>query len=127
MADKSKKTITLRLNRESDPTEKVKKKIQHKEGIPPDEQRLIFDGQKKEDDCFLSGYNVTNKSTLHLVIILRGGTQIFVKTLTGKMITLEVEPADTIVNVKIKIQDKERIPPDQQRLLFDGKKLEDSR
>ena len=126
MADKSKKTITLRLNLKSDPTEKVKKKIQHKEGIPPDEQRLIFDGQKKEDGCFLSGYNVSNKSTLHLVIVLRGGTQIFVKTLTGKMITLEVEPADTIVNVKIKIQDKEGIPPDQQRLLFDGKKLEDS-
>ena len=86
MADKSKKTITLRLNLESDPTEKVKKKIQHKEGIPPDEQRLIFDGQKKEDGYFLSGYYVSNKSALHLVIILREGTQIFVKTLTGKMI-----------------------------------------
>ena len=86
MADKSKNTITLRLNLESDPTEKLKKKIQHKEGIPPDEQRLIFDGQKKEDGCFLSGYYVSNKSALHLVIILREGTQIFVKTLTGKMI-----------------------------------------
>ena len=71
--DKSEKTITLRLDLESDPTEKVKKKIQHKEEIPPDEQRLIFDGQKMEDGCFLSDYNFSNKSTLHLVIILRGG------------------------------------------------------
>ena len=103
----------------------VKHMIQEKEGIPPHQQRLVYSGKSLENDRNVSDYKIKHESTLHLVLRLRGGMQIFVKN--GKTITLNVKTSDTIKNVKTVIELEEGVPAPEQRLIFAGKVLEDGR
>jgi ubiquitin C len=140
------KTVTLQVS-SSDSVETVKDMIQAKEGLPIHLQRLIFSGRQMEDRRMLSDYGIQKESTLHLVLRLRSkfGTvrlskidyeemtgitvgrsmQIFIKTLAGKKYDIQVTNSETIKELKSKIQRKEGISIQSQRLVYAGQVLAD--
>ncbi|CAM0870997.1 unnamed protein product [Alopecurus aequalis] len=120
------KTITLEVKR-SDTIYSVKAMIQHKEGIPACQQRLMFDNKLLVGSCTLEYYyNIREDSTLTLHLVLHG-MHILVKTPTGRTMTFEVERADTVCNVKGKIFGEIGSVPAEQRLIFAGKQLVEDR
>ncbi|CAF3848745.1 unnamed protein product [Rotaria sordida] len=141
------KTITLEVNHQMN-IQAVKELIQDMEGIPSDQQCLIFVGRQLEDAGTLQDYNIQEESTIYLIRRpsstihrftknqkvfnnnARASTtsyEVFLKPLTGKTVTLKVNSSMTIATLKALIQNVEGNPTDQQRLIFAGIQLEDER
>jgi len=120
-------SITIDI-KPSDTIFNIKEKIYEKGGIPPSEQDLFFNRTQLEDAKTLSDYNIHNLSTVNLVILpFKIDNKIFVKTLDGRKITLDIQQKDSVLNVKEKLQDEEGISQNEQKLYYIGRQLVDDR
>ena len=120
-------SITIDI-KPSDTIFNIKEKIYEKRGISTNEQDLFFNRIQLEDAKTLSDYNIHNLSTVNLVILpFKIDNKIFVKTLDGRAITLDIHKKDSVLNIKEKIEDKEGISPNEQKLYCIGRQLVDDR
>ena len=104
------------------------KQISKYKGIGSKDLYLVYKGSFYRYKLkIFADYQIGQKITIELHEISKNGFQIYVKTLTGKTLTLNMESTEIIEDLKTKIYIKEGIPPDQQRIMFEGRQLEDNR
>lgn len=107
----------------------LKAKIEQIEGVPINQQRLIYAGKVVEDEMALADYHIGSDSVIHMVLHRRLDPVLYVNTLTGNTITIDIsdKTQHSISDIKAKIEEKEGIPPYKQRLIFARKQLEDAK
>ncbi|KAK1438155.1 hypothetical protein QVD17_03958 [Tagetes erecta] len=116
--------ITLDV-KPSDTIETIKGMISMKVSIARDEQELIFNGMVLDNDDTLADYQIKQESTLTLMRFSSGFMRVFIETGSGKTISLDVKPSDTLHQLKVKIFNSEGFRPCEQRLIWEGKQLLD--
>eukprot|EP00359_Climacostomum_virens_P002385 CAMPEP_0204917778 /NCGR_PEP_ID=MMETSP1397-20131031/15448_1 /ASSEMBLY_ACC=CAM_ASM_000891 /TAXON_ID=49980 /ORGANISM="Climacostomum Climacostomum virens, Strain Stock W-24" /LENGTH=129 /DNA_ID=CAMNT_0052090733 /DNA_START=113 /DNA_END=499 /DNA_ORIENTATION=+ len=104
----------------------LKELLQLKEGIPAQHQRLIYGYRQLSDESTIEACSIEEDSTLQLVLSLKGGFQLFVRTLTGKLLEADGNSNDSVADFKQKLCDLEGILPDRLSLIYKGRQLQDS-
>lgn len=113
----------------NDSVKTLKTRISAKEGIPPDNQRLIFCGKDLRNEELIESYNIEQESNIQLALTVPESqeelTRVFVRTLMGKILTVEVPTTAKVRDLKQKVYSLEGILPGQQKIILDGTELDD--
>lgn len=118
------KTDTEIVCNTTEPLSSLKNKIHNQLGVPMDKKLFSFHGRECADHETLRYYHVFHNDDLLLWEPPSQGMTVFVKTLTGKTMEIDIHPNDLVYDLMTKIEDREGIPPDEQRIIFAGRQLE---
>ena len=111
----------------SDTIESVKMKVSEEEGSPVGKQVFIFGHKTLEDEKTLSDYDVVNESTIFMTLRLRNRLKFSIQTLAGQTVRVDASEGELVEFIKERIQEKEGIPVDEQKLTYNGQQLENGK